>query len=244
MRIAVVSDIHANLTALDAVIVDVRKTGADLVVHGGDLMAGGPRPAEVIDRIRELNWPGVYGNAEEMLWMPHRVSETLRAPHLHRIRDLVLTHTIPATLSAIGDERLAWLRALPRWWSDGNLSVVHAGPDDVWPMTPANASDEELERVYAVLRSKHVVYGHIHQPFVRRLPTFTVANSGAVSLSYDGDRRAAYALIDGEHVGIRRVEYDVEEEIRLLLGTQDPFADSTAETLRTGRYVPLLGAGS
>jgi putative phosphoesterase len=242
MRIAVISDIHANLTALEAVIADLRKTGADLIVHGGDLVAGGPRPADVIDRVREMNWPGVYGNAEEMLWMPHRVSERLRAPHLHRIRDLLLTRTIPSTLSAIGDERLAWLRALPRRWSDGDLSVVHAEPDDVWPITPAHASDEELDRVYAVLRSKHVVYGHIHQPFVRRLPTFTVANSGAVSLSYDGDRRAAYALIDGDQIEIRRIDYDVEREILLLLGTDDPFAQSTVETLRTARYVPLPGA--
>ena len=244
MRIAVVSDIHANLTALDAVIADIRKAGADLVVQGGDLVAGGPRPAEVIDRVRELNWPGVYGNTDEMLWMPHRVSETLQAPHLHQIRDLVLRHTIPATLSAIGDERLAWLRTLPRRWSDGSLTVVHASPEDVWPITPANASDEDLDRVYGVLRSRHVVYGHIHQPFVRRLSTFTVVNSGAVSLSYDGDRRAAYALIDSEQAEIKRVEYDIEAEIRLLLRSDDPFAHSTAESLRTGRYVAVRGAGS
>jgi predicted phosphodiesterase len=244
MRLAVVSDIHANLTALEAVIADLRKTGADIIVHGGDLMAGGPRPAEVIDRIRELNWPGVYGNAEEMLWMPHRVSEILRDPQLHRIRDLVLTHTIPATLDAIGDDRLAWLKALPRRWSDAGLSVVHAAPDDVWQIVPANASDEELDAVYNVLQSKHVVYGHIHTPFIRRLPTFTVANSGAVSLSYDGDRRAAYALIDGQQIQIRRVEYDVEEEIRLLSNTNDPFAESTAATLLAGKYVPLAVHGS
>jgi predicted phosphodiesterase len=67
MRVAVLSDIHANLTALDAVIADLRTTAPDLVVHGGDLMAGGPRPAEVIDRIREMNWPGVYGNTDEAL---------------------------------------------------------------------------------------------------------------------------------------------------------------------------------
>src|SRR2546425_6009946 len=108
MRIAVVSDIHANLTALEAVIADIRRTGVDVVVHGGDLMSGGPRPAEVIDRIRDMQWPGVFGNTDEMLWMPHRVTETLQAPHLHRIRDLVLEHTIPTTLGAIGDERLAW----------------------------------------------------------------------------------------------------------------------------------------
>jgi hypothetical protein len=95
-----------------------------------------------------------------------------------------------------------------------------------------------------LLQSKQVVYGHIHQPFVRRLSTFTVANSGAVSLSYDGDRRAAYVLLDGEQFEIRRVEYNVEEEIRLLFDTDDPFAESTAGTLRAGRYVPLPAAGS
>src|SRR6266850_8123371 len=100
MRIAVVSDIHGNLTALDAVIVDVQRAGADMVVQGGDLVGGGSCPAEVIDRVRELNWPGVYGNADEMLWMPNRVSEMLQAPHLQRVRDLLLTHTIPATLRA------------------------------------------------------------------------------------------------------------------------------------------------
>jgi predicted phosphodiesterase len=94
MRIAVVSDIHANLSALDAVIADLRLMAPDLVVHGGDLVGGGARPADVIDRIREMNWPGVYGNTDEMLWAPHRVSETLQASHLRAIGDLLLTHTI------------------------------------------------------------------------------------------------------------------------------------------------------
>ena len=239
MRIAVVSDIHANLTALDAVIADVRASAVDLVVHGGDLVSGGPRPAEVIDRIREMGWPGVYGNTDEMLWLPHRVSETLQAPHLHRIRDLLLAHTIPATLTAIGEERLAWLEALPRRRAQEGLTVVHAGPDDVWQIVPANAPDDELERAFAPLESPCVVYGHIHQPYVRRLPARTIANAGAVSLSYDSDRRASYALVEDGRVEIRRVDYDVDAEIRLLMASDDPFAASTAETLRTGRYVPV-----
>jgi putative phosphoesterase len=239
MRVAVLSDIHANLTALDAVIADLRTTMPDLVVHGGDLMAGGPRPAEVIDRIREMNWPGVYGNTDEALWAPHRISETLQAPHLHRIRDLVLTHTIPSTLEAIGDERLAWLLALPLRWSDHDLTVVHAVPDDAWRIVSADASDEDMERVYRVLGSTRVLYGHIHVPFVRRLAAFTLVNTGAVSQPFDGDRRAAYALVDDDRVEIRRVEYDIEREIRLLVRSGDPFAQSTAETLRTGRYVPV-----
>jgi putative phosphoesterase len=244
MRVAVVSDIHANLTALDAVIADLRTTRPDLVVQGGDLMSGGTRPAEVIDRIREMNWPGVYGNTDEMLWRPYRVSETLQAPELHRVRDLILSHTIPATLRAIGNERLAWLRALPRRWSDGDLCVVHAGPDDVWQVTAPDASDDELDGVFRVLRCQRVVYGHLHVPFVRRLPTFALVNSGAVSQSFDGDPRAAYALLEDDRIEIRRVEYDIDEEIRLLFRGDDPFAQSTAETLRTGRYVPVSATSS
>jgi putative phosphoesterase len=244
MRVAVLSDIHANLTALDAVIADLRTTAPDLVVHGGDLMAGGPRPAEVIDRIREMNWPGVYGNTDEALWAPHRLTETLQAPHLQRIRDLILTHTLPATLEAIGDDRLAWLRTLPLRWSDHDLTVVHAVPDDAWTIVPAIASNEDMERAYVVLGTTRVLYGHIHTPFVRRLATFTLVNTGAVSQSFDGDTRAAYALVDDDRVEIRRVEYDIDEEIRLLMRSGDPFAPSTAETLRTGRYVPMSATSS
>jgi putative phosphoesterase len=239
MRIAVVTDIHANLTALEAVIADVRIAGADLVVHGGDLVAGGARPAEVIDRVREMNWPGVYGNTDEMLWKPHRVSEILQASQLQRIKDGILSFTIPTTLQQIGEDRLAWLSALPLRWSNGDVTVVHAGADDPWQYVPADASEDLLERAYASLGSRVVVYGHIHQPFVRQLPEFAVVNAGAVSLTYDGDPRASYALVDGARVEIRRVAYDVEQEIRLIRDTADPVAASTIETLRSGRYVAV-----
>ena len=130
----------------------------------------------------------------------------LSAPAYQRMRDIVFQH-IAVTVDSIGPERLAWLRALPVRWSANDLTVVHAGPDDVWRSPSAKASDEELETTYGTLGSPCVVYGHIHHPFVRRLPLLTVANSGSVSLSYDGDPRAAYALVDDGEVTIRRVEY-------------------------------------
>jgi predicted phosphodiesterase len=109
----------------------------------------------------------------------------------------------------------------------------------VWQITAPNGSDDELDGVFRVLGFKRVVYGHLHVPFVRRLPAFTLVNSGAVGQSFDGDSRAAYALLDDDHIEIRRVDYDIEQEIRLLLQSDDPFAESTAETLRTGRYAPV-----
>ena len=77
MRVALVADIHGNLTALEAVVADLRRRAPDVVVHGGDLALMGPRPAEVVDRVRELGWPGVVGNTDELLWRPDDISVSL-----------------------------------------------------------------------------------------------------------------------------------------------------------------------
>jgi putative phosphoesterase len=237
MRVAVVSDIHGNLTALDAVIADLKQTSPDLIVHGGDLLGGGARQAEVVDRLRDLDWPGVRGNTDEMLWNPDRAAEHLRAPALQRVREITFQF-IAAAVNAIGEERLAWLRALPTRWSANDLTVVHAGPDDVWRSPSADASDEELVKTYGLLGSRRVVYGHIHRAYVRRLPSFTLANSGSVSLSYDGDPRSAYALVDDDQITIRRVAYDIEREVSALFETRYPYAGWVADMLRTGTSVP------
>ena len=135
----------------------------------------------------------MFGNAEEMLWMPEQVTRNLPGPQFDRMRNVVLTETIPFICKAIGEERLDWLRSLPRLWAHDDVTVMHAGPDDVWHSPPSNASDEELESFYGLLGCRAVVYGHIHHAFVRQLSRFTVANSGSLSFSYDGDPRAAYS---------------------------------------------------
>jgi len=236
MRIAVVSDIHGNLTALEAVIADLRGVGADLIVHGGDLVGSGSRPAEVIDRIRDLKWPGVAGNTDEMLWAPERLTVVLKSPQLHALRDVLLNEIVPATIAAIGQTRLDWLRALPMKWSSDGVTVVHASPENLWRAPMADASNEELERTYGQLGGRAAVYGHIHRSYVRRLPTMSIANSGSVSLSYDGDPRASYAVIDDGVVVIRRVAYDVEEEVGRLVKEGYPQAEWLARILRTGSY--------
>src|SRR6266478_3239047 len=70
MRIAIVSDIHGNRTAFEAVLADLRHTSPDLILHGGDLADGGASPVEIVDQIRELGWQGVVGNTDEMLFRP------------------------------------------------------------------------------------------------------------------------------------------------------------------------------
>jgi len=94
-----------------------------------------------------------------------------------------------------------------------------------------------VERTYTPLATRYVVYGHIHRPFVRRLPGRVVANSGCLSLSYDGDPRASYAVVDEDAVAIKRVEYDVDREARALVSAGFPCSAWFAEMLRTAVYV-------
>ena len=75
MRIAIVSDIHGNRTAFEAVLADLRQTSPDLILHGGDLADGGASPAEIVDCIRDLGWPGVVGNADEALFRAQSLEE-------------------------------------------------------------------------------------------------------------------------------------------------------------------------
>jgi diadenosine tetraphosphatase ApaH/serine/threonine PP2A family protein phosphatase len=100
-----------------------------------------------------------------------------------------------------------------------------------------DASDRELLDTYNDLKAAIVVYGHIHRPYVRYLPSLTVANAGSVGLPYDGDTRASYVLIDSGKPNIRRIEYDLEREVVTLLGSGYPRAHWLAEILRRGRYI-------
>jgi putative phosphoesterase len=238
MRIAIVSDIHGNRSAFEAVLGDLRQVAPDLTVHGGDLAAGGAHPADIIDQLRVLGWPGVRGNTDEMLWAPERLTGfAATQPQLTKILAMV-EETIPPTVASIGEERLRWLEALPPRYVHENFTLVHASPEDLWRAPMPNASDVELRNTYSSLGAPLVVYGHIHCPFVRRLPGLTIANTGSVSQSYDGDTRASYLLIDGESITIRRVEYDVQTEAEHLLRSGLPHARWMARVLLAGKYFP------
>ena len=236
MRIAIVSDIHGNLAAFEAVLADLRETSPDLMLHGGDLADGGSNPAEVVDRVRDLGWPGVLGNTDEAHSRPESLEEFARAsqapaPMWDAIREMTAW-----TRERLGEDRIAWLRGLPLVLRHGPVALVHASPGSAWRSPGAPASDAELESVYAPLGRPIAVYGHIHQPFIRTVsPTngarMLVANTGSVSMSLDGDRRASYLLIDDSESVIRRVEYDVKKEIDGLSACGLPHCDWMARTL-------------
>jgi putative phosphoesterase len=237
MRIAIVSDIHGNLPAFEAVFADLRQTSPDLILHGGDLPHGGASPAEIVDRIRDLGWPGVLGNTDEMLFDPDSLTQFAqqsveKSPALQPMFEAI-AEMAAATRAALGEERLAWLRGLPRTQIHGDMALVHASPASSWRAPAPEASDAELESAYAPLGRAVAVYAHIHRSFIRAVAGMTVINTGSVSLSYDGDRRAAYLLLDDSAPTIRRVEYDVDREVRALSVSGLPHADWIARMLES-----------
>ena len=238
MRIAIVSDIHGNLTALEAVLADLKTVAPDVTLHGGDLAHGGARPAEVVDRIRELGWPGVCGNTDEMLWAPEKLRDFAgKSPARFQRMFELIGEMAAAITELLGAPRIAWMKTIPREQRRGALALVHASPGDSWRAPLPNASDAELREVYGNLQAQVAAYGHIHQPYVREMPGLTVANTGSVSLSYDGDTLASYLVVEESKVAIRRVEYDVEAEARVLLGSGLPHAEWVCRNLRAGRFV-------
>ena len=236
MRIAILSDIHGNRTAFEAVMADLRETAPDLILHGGDLADAGAGPVEIVDRIRDLGWQGVVGNTDELLFRPESLeefaSQSAAPPSLWKaIREMAA-----ATRAMLGEERIAWLRGLARVQIEGAIALVHASPGSLWRAPTPEATDAELESVYGPLGQPISVYAHIHRPYIRSVTSPQgrekfVVNTGSVSLSYDGDRRSSYLLLDGASPTIRRVEYDLEKELKALSSCGLPHVDWIAKSL-------------
>jgi putative phosphoesterase len=227
VRIAIVSDVHGNLIALEAVIADLERAKPDQVVHGGDLAVNGAQPAEVVDRIRELGWPGVLGNTDKAVWELESVPG--------RAYELFAT-LAPATRALLGEDHVHWLETLPDEWrsDDEGVALVHAAPGDLWKNVRADSPDRELENVFGVLGAPLAVFCHIHRPFITAMPNITVANSGSVGMPFDGDIRASYLLVEDGEPSIKRVEYDVEKEVAVLERSKYPMKEALIEGRRNG----------
>ena len=142
-----------------------------------------------------------------------------------------------ATCDALGAERIAWLSTLPMIHTHDEMALVHASPGSTWRSPGHEASDADLESTYKPLGKAIAIYGHIHRSYIRRVGEMTIVNTGSVSLSYDGDRQAAYLLLDDMKASIRRVEYDVAKEVNALAGCGLPHSDWVARILESGAPV-------
>lgn len=233
MRVAIVTDIHGNLTAFEAVLADLRAAAPDLVLHGGDLADSGAGAVEIADRIRDLGWPGVYGNTDEMLFDKASLIRFLDGlAMMPKLRDAIVDMA-DWSRERLGPARIDWLSKLPASYVNDGIALVHASTQTAWRAPGEDAGAEEASAAFGSLGRRIVIYGHIHRPFVREMPAFTLVNSGSVGMPYDGDPRASYVLIDQGKPSIRRVDYDVDREIRAVLQSGVPHASWWAAMLQS-----------
>jgi hypothetical protein len=181
----------------------------------------------VIDLIRHLGWPGVCGNTDEMLFRPESLDEFV--PGIPLLKEMAAW-----TRSRLGEQRIAWLRDLPRVQKFQSFALLHASPESLW-RSPADDSE------FASLERNLVVYGHIHRPSIRTSGAMIVANSGSVGLPYDADPRSSYLLIDDSKPSIRRVEYNIAKEINALKQCGMPASFWTVTMLEKAASYPPPG---
>lgn len=223
MRTAIVSDIHGNLMALDAVMTDLESQAPDQVWCGGDLGWGGPWASECIARVREAGWPTVKGNTD--VWItgdPQTIEDPAERDKLQAI----------AAGHNISPDDARWLVDLPLGYSPaGSVLLVHGTPRSPFTAPLPDAPGGEFADYED--QAQLVIYGHVHHAFVRRLTSGTlVANTGSVGMPADGTT-AAYLIIDREGADLtlthRRVEYDRRAVIAEARRMPQPIGDFILE---------------
>ncbi|HEX9117648.1 MAG TPA: metallophosphoesterase family protein [Anaerolineae bacterium] len=213
MLIAVLSDIHSNLPALQAVAADLKELQPDAVYVLGDVVNGCPWPAEVIDFLLDRGWPSLMGNHDDAVLQLG--TPRMEARYAHRDRYGVLWWT----RDRLDDRRLAALEGLPleiKVKGDGMppLRLVHGIPGNFFVGFAPGAPDEWVSRRLATVAEPAIAGGHTHIQMVRAVDGHLIVNSGSVGMPYDGDCRAGYAWLasdgGGWRAGVRRVRYDVD----------------------------------
>lgn len=217
MKVAIISDIHGNLYALERVLEEIEREAPDRIVCLGDVIAFGPQPVQVLRRVRELGCPVVMGNCDDFFrqWpLPEEdglnyaqvkwAAEQLSPADREFISSFQPTVTIPLQNGA-------------------SLLCFHGSPRSNTQIILATTPDEELATMLQGARHPVMIGGHTHLQMIRRMPGTLVANAGSIGMPADpADRSvfvpwAEWALVETSDtalsVDLRRTRLDVEEMI-------------------------------
>ncbi|GHA18734.1 serine/threonine protein phosphatase [Devosia pacifica] len=244
-RVAIMSDIHGNLTALEAVLAHIRASGISRIFNLGDLVGKGPNSAAVVDRCREVCEMTVQGNWDADMANPARTGWA--SGNWHR--------------KQLGDERLEYLANLPGTFdfmvSGRQARLFHASERGIFERVHATAPREQLRDMFRNTpftgpgpEPVIVGYGDIHTPYVVNFGGHTLFNVGSVGNPLDMPL-ACYAVLEGRlgdpapalfSVNLVHLPYDIEAEIGLAQSSGMPHQEQYAHELRTAEYRRRAGA--
>jgi predicted phosphodiesterase len=228
--VILMSDIHGNLPALEAVAASLPEH--DAVYVAGDLCLEGPKPAEVVDFLRQREWQCVVGNTDRDI-VEGGEGDSAKDQRIRWTRD------------QLGEERLRWLADLPferRVQVDGReaILVVHANPLNLETQLAPDMSEKKLQPFLQGVTADILAFGHIHLPYLRTVKGILLADVSSVGHPKDLDRRAAYTVmrLDGDRRAAEqvRIPYDLARTAELLRGSGMPGAEEQIESLYRASY--------
>ena len=231
-RVAVITDIHGNLPALQAALAAIDELGIEEIYCGGDLVGYGPHPNEVCALIQERDIPTIYGNYD------YAVARDLDdcgcayvTPHDRELGQRSVQWTLEHTDQASKDFMLGLPFDIHFSIGGHDIHLVHGSPRKVNEYLFEDKPASLYERLAAAERDRVLVFGHTHKPWVHEYGGVLFVNCGSVGKPKDGDQRGAFAILtaadDRIEVSIERVSYDAETVAREVAesGLPTEFAD-------------------
>lgn len=236
MRIAIISDIHANITALEAVLDDLQTQNVERTYCLGDLVGYAAHPNEVIDRIRRNETPTIMGNYDDGVGFDRdECGCAYRDPEEQRLGDLSLRWT-RRTVTSDRKEFLRSLQAEIRFEVDGKrFRLVHGSPRRMNEYLFEDRPLSSFQRLAATSETDVLIFGHTHKPYLKRVDGVLFVNAGSIGKPKDGDPRACYVVLDtrGEvNVEFRRIAYAIDVEATAIRDSSLP--DKFATDIETG----------
>jgi predicted phosphodiesterase len=250
MRYALLSDVHANLPALEAVLADLdARTDVDAVYHLGDLVGYAPWPDEVVQLLKERAIPGIAGNYDSTTATDYkhcgcRYEDARQEELSHLSYEWTRAHVSPETKRYLGALPFRIdVRPLGGHVAGPRLVLLHGNPvlnTVYWTEDRPERFCLQMAEAVSAKSGDVIAFGHTHKPWHREIDGIHFVNTGSVGRPKDGDPRAGYALVtmDGTNVDVEvvRVDYDVERAAEGIAASELP--DDFADMLRTGGNAP------
>jgi predicted phosphodiesterase len=193
--IAIISDVHANFAALDAVVNHALRFNVDRFLCLGDVVGYGPHPRECIELLRSLNTANLLGNHDKYI-----------TGGLASCRSKFVARLIEFHKSLLDASHLDWLSTSKATLSEETCLFMHGGPKDPCEQYLYEISEKVIPKDVSWLFT-----GHTHVQIVAGFNNAFYCNPGSVGQPRDGDCRAAYATFDGFNVELHRIEYDIDK---------------------------------
>jgi putative phosphoesterase len=225
MRLAIISDIHGNLPALEAVLADAASRQFDRLYCLGDLVGYAPFPNEVTERIRIERIPTIMGNYDDGVGFERDdCGCAYREADEKRRGDQSLAWT-KAHVTADNKVFLRSLAAEIRFEADGRrVLLVHGSPRKINEYLFEDRPLSSFQRLAASSNADIIVYGHTHKPYTKLVDDVWFVNVGSVGKPKDGDWRACYAILDAltRSAEFVRVEYDLPRVTSAIRASELP----------------------